>query len=256
LNLDAVLARNPQVVCIDDLAALDSGGRPRLEAVPTLLSAGITVLATLHLLSVRSAAEAVSGLLGRPVSGPLIEDELLNMFDELEVVDLPPHELLQRIAQDAILTPAERALAMQQELRPSVLATLRESALRIVADHVDRQFMAELRENDGIYPSEVRARVVLCLTVVPGMQERIRATARYAHMQDGTFAVVTVRKPGLSEDEKALMGGYAALTHQLGGEGGRSRRLWPGSSSSRWRQKSSWGTAVAPAGSCGTRPAS
>ncbi len=105
LDVDAVLARNPEVVCIDDLTALDTNGRPRLEAVPALLSAGITVLATLHLLSLRSAAEAVSRLLGRSLSRPVIEDELLDMIDEFELVDLPPDDLLQRIREKAILTP-------------------------------------------------------------------------------------------------------------------------------------------------------
>ncbi|HEY4865817.1 MAG TPA: hypothetical protein VIK45_09950 [Candidatus Dormibacteraeota bacterium] len=218
LDVEAVLARNPQVVCLDDLAELDSKGRPRLEAVPTLLRAGITVLATLHLLSVQSAAAAVSSLLGTTMAGPLIPDELLGMFDELEVVDVPPAELLQRIAEDAILSPAERAQAMQQELRPSVLAMLRETALRIVADHVDRQFVAELREGQWSWPYEVRARIALCLPVLPGLEQRIRGAARYAREQDATFAVVSVRKPGLSEDEKALLGAYTTLTHQLGGE--------------------------------------
>jgi K+-sensing histidine kinase KdpD len=218
LDPEGVLARNPQVVCIDDLAGLDSKGRPQLEAVPRFLSAGITVLATLHLLSVRSAAEAVSGLLDRPPTGPLIEDELLGMIDELEVVDVPPDELLQRIAEDAILTPAQRALAMQQELRPPVLSTLRETALRMCADYVDRQFVKDQREADGSSPAEVRGRIVLCLAVRPHFEERIRAAARYAHALDATFTVVAVRKPGLSEDEKRLLGGYAALTHQLHGE--------------------------------------
>jgi two-component system sensor histidine kinase KdpD len=218
LDVEAVLARNPQVVCLDDLAELDSKGRPRLEAVPILLRAGITVLATLHLLSVQSAAAAVSSLLGRTRAGPLIPDELLGMFDELEVVDVPPAELLQRIAEDGILSPAERAVAMQQELRPSVLAMLRETALRIVADHVDRQFVAELREGQWSWPYEVRARIALCLPVLPGLEQRIRGAARYAREQDATFAVVSVRRPGLSEDEKALLGAYTTLTHQLGGE--------------------------------------
>jgi two-component system sensor histidine kinase KdpD len=218
LDVEAVLARNPQVVCIDDLEGPDSQGRPRLEAVPRLLSAGITVLATLHLLSVRSAAEAVSGLLDRPLTGTLVEDDFMNMIDELEVVDVPPEELLERIAEDRILTPAQRALAMQEELRPGVLATLRETALRICADHVDRQFVQDLRETGGGAQAEVRGRIVLCLAVRPDSEERIRAAARYARMQDATFTVVSVRKPGLSEEEKRLLGSYAALTHRLQGE--------------------------------------
>jgi two-component system, OmpR family, sensor histidine kinase KdpD len=187
LDLEVVLARNPQVVCIDDLEGLDGRGRPRLEAVPRLLSAGITVLATLHLLSMRSAALAVSGLLDRGMTGPLIDDELLRVIDELEVVDVPPDELLQRIAEHGILTPAQQAMAMQQQLRPSVLAALRETALRMCADQVDRQFIDDLPANDGTSPMEVRGRIVLCLPVQRGLEERIRTAARYAHEQDATF---------------------------------------------------------------------
>jgi two-component system, OmpR family, sensor histidine kinase KdpD len=218
LDLESVLARNPEVVCIDDLSRLDNQGRPRLEAVPVLLAAGITVLATLHLLSVRSAAAAVSRLLDRPLTGPVVEDEFLDLIDELEVVDVPPQDLLQRIAENGVLTPAEQATAMQQELRPPVLAMLRETALRMCADHVDRQFIEDLRESDGSSPAEVRGRIVLCLPVQPGLEERIRAAAKYAQRQDATFTVVSVRRPGLSEAEKSLLGGYAALTHQLHGE--------------------------------------
>jgi K+-sensing histidine kinase KdpD len=218
LDLEAVLARNPEVVCIDDLSALDSQGRPRLEAVPMLIAAGITVLATVHLLSVRSAAAAVSRLLDLPLRGPVIEDEFLGMIDELEVMDVPPQDLLQRIAENGVLTPAQQATAMQQELRPPVLAMLRETALRMCADHVDRQFIQDLRESDGSSSAEVRGRIVLCLPVQPGLEERIRAAAQYAQRQDATFTVVSVRQPGLSEAEKSLLGGYVALTHQLHGE--------------------------------------
>ena len=218
LDVDAVLARNPQVVCIDDLTGLDVHGRPRLEAVHTLLDAGITVLGTLHLLSVRSAAEAVSHLLGRPLNRPVIGDELLDSIDEFELVDLPPDEALRRIREKAILTPAQLARAMQQELRPQVLATLREMLLRLAADRVDRQFVRELREADGGSSAEVRGRIVLCLPVRPGLDDRVRGAAAYAQAQDATFTVVSVRRPGLTGEEKTVLGTYAALTHQLGGE--------------------------------------
>lgn len=218
LDVDAVLARNPEVVCIDDLTGLDVHGRSRLEAVPGLLGAGITVLATLHLLSLRSAAEALARLLGRPPHRPVIGDELLDTIDEFELVDLPPDELIRRIREKAILTPAELALAMQQELRPPVLAMLREMLLRLCADHVDRQFVRELREADGGSTADVRGRIVLCLPVRPRLEERIRAAARYAQAQDATFTVVSVRRPGLTEEEKVLLGTYAALTHHLKGE--------------------------------------
>jgi two-component system sensor histidine kinase KdpD len=218
LDVDAVLARNPEVVCIDDLADRDRDGRLRIDDVPRLLAAGITVLATLHVLSVRSAAEAVAGLLGRPQTRPVIEDDVLRVIDEFELVDSPPDELLERIRQNCVLSPAQQAVAMQRELRPAILATLRETALRMTADHVDRQFVEDLRQADGGSPAEVRGRIVLCLPVRAGLEARVQAAAKYARAQDATFTVVTVRPPGLSEPEKRLLGAYAALTHQLNGE--------------------------------------
>jgi K+-sensing histidine kinase KdpD len=218
LDVDAVLARNPEVVCIDDLAGPTTDGEVRIDVVPRLLHAGITVLATVHMLSVRSAADAVSSLLGRPPKAVVIEDELLGMVSEWEIVDLPPTELIERIREDAILTPSQLARAMQQELRPSVLGMLRESALRMIADHVDRQFVEELRSVDGNQTAEVRGRVVLSLAAKPGFEDRIRKTAQYAHAHDATFAVVTVRPPGLSQEDRRLLGAYSTLTHQLRGE--------------------------------------
>ena len=230
LDVDAVLARNPDVVCVDDLTATDTDGDMVINAVPRLLRAGITVLATLHLLSVRSAAEGVSTLVGGVLDRPLIDDEYLGLVDDWEVVDLPPGDLLQRIRANALLTPAQLSVAMQRELRPSVLAMLRESALRMIADHVDRRFVEDMREatgsvagvrglsGDGSRRAEVRGRIVLCLRLQPGLEDRIRNAATYAHAQDATFTVVTVRPAGLSESDKALLGTYSTLTHQLRGE--------------------------------------
>jgi len=88
LDVAAILARNPEVACIDDLMDVDTARRPRIESVPRLLDAGITVLATLHLLSVRSAASAVAGMLGEQPPEPLLGDEVFDRIDELEYVDI------------------------------------------------------------------------------------------------------------------------------------------------------------------------
>lgn len=216
LDVAALLARNPEVACIDDLMGLDDSGRPRVESVPRLLSAGITVLATLHLLSLRSAAAAVSGMLGDSLPEPLLDDEFFNQIDEVEYVDITPEDLLARIKQHAILTPAQLAAGMQRELRPAVLGILRETALRMTAEHMDRQLSGYLPTTQA--PLEFRGRIVLGLPVAAGMEERIRAVARYAMSQGAKLSVVTVRTRRLRDEEKAWLGGYASVTHQLGGQ--------------------------------------
>jgi two-component system, OmpR family, sensor histidine kinase KdpD len=219
LDVEKLLARNPQVACIDDLAASDSEGRPVFENVPRLLAAGITVLATLHLLSIESAATTFAGLAGPPAaSQPLVDDSFLATIHELELVDLPPDDLLDRLRSRPVLVPAALAVAMQRELRPDVLDALRELAFRVIADHTDRDLLSYLAENKIPTRWEVRGRIVLCLPPKPGLEERITAAGRYAAAMDAMFTAVTVRTAALGPEEKEMMGGYAALTHKLGGE--------------------------------------
>jgi len=216
LDVEAVLARNPEVVCIDDLMGLDLSGWPRIESVPRLLAAGIVVLSTLHLLSVRSAAAAVADLRGEPPPEPLLGDAVLDQIDEIEYVDITPEDLLRRIRDQAILTPAQLAVGMQRELRPAVLNVLRESALRMTAEHMDRKMSAYLPLTHS--PLEFRGRIVLCLSIEQGLEERIRSVARYAASQGAKLTVVAVRTRQLSDVEKGWLGAYATLSHQLHGE--------------------------------------
>ena len=216
LDVAAVLARNPEVVCIDDVMAPDVSGRPAFESVPRLLAAGVTVLATLHLLSLRSAATAIAGVLAERLPEPLLGDDFFNQIDEIEYVDITPEDLLARIKEGSILTPAQIAVAMQRELRPAVLAILRETALRMTAEHMDRQLPRYLPA--GQPPLEFRGRIVLALPIAAGMGDRIRAVALYAATQGSKLSVVSVRTHALSDDEKRWLGEYASLTHQLAGE--------------------------------------
>jgi two-component system sensor histidine kinase KdpD len=214
LDVEAVLARNPEVVCIDDLVGPDTADRPRFDSVPRLLAAGITVLATLHVLSVHSAATSVAEMMGEAPAGPILDDAVLELIDELEIVDITPEDLLVRIREHSVLTPAQLALAMQRELRPAVLRILRETTLRIIAEHTDRQLAGYL----PAAPLEFRGRIVLCLSIRSGLEDRIRLAARSAAAQDAKFTVVTVRTRSLSDKEKELLGAYAALTYQLKGQ--------------------------------------
>jgi two-component system, OmpR family, sensor histidine kinase KdpD len=218
LDADAVLARNPEVVCIDDLAEVDADGRPSLESVSRLLAAGITVLATVHVLSIKSTATAFASMLGEGPPRPLIEDGALEAIDELELVDITPANLLQRLREQRVLSPAERAVALQRDLRLTALEALRESAFRVIAEHADRQLVGFMRESGVEAPWEVRGRIVLCIAAQRDLERRIRRAHAYAAAQDAKFAVVSVRTRQLTDEEKEWMGGYAALTHQLGGE--------------------------------------
>jgi two-component system sensor histidine kinase KdpD len=218
LDLDAVLARNPDVVCIDDLAEVDLDGKPRIEQVARLLAAGITVLATVHLLSIKSMAAAYASMVGGSTPRVLVDDSALEAMDELELIDITPVDLLQRLREQSVLRPAELAVALQRELRVAMLEALRESAFRVIADHADRQLVGFMRESGVQVPWDVRGRIVLGVPVERGLENRIRRAAAYAELQDAEFSVVSVRTRQLTDEQKEWMGAYAALTHQLGGE--------------------------------------
>jgi len=157
-------------------------------------------------------------MLGGIAPGALIDDSALEAIDELELVDITPADLLERLREKPVLRPAELAVALQRELRLTVLEALRESAFRVIADNADRQLVGFMRESGAQVPWEVRGRIVLAVPVARGLENRIRRAAAYAQIQDAKFSVVSVRTRTQSDEQKEWMGGYAALTHQLGGE--------------------------------------
>lgn len=218
LDLDALLARNPEVVCIDDLNGADTEGRPRAEAIPRLLLAGFTVLGTLHLLDLAGVRKSYASLLKDRSPGTVVGDDVLPQIDELEMVDVTPAVLLERLRRGEIMPPAEAARALQVEFRPQVLAALREMAFRVVAEHTDRRLLAYMRERQIEAPWEARPRVVACIPPRPGMADQLEQVAAHADRHDSPLAVVSVRPSRLSESQRRWLGEYAALVHQKGGE--------------------------------------
>ncbi|MHB8572960.1 MAG: hypothetical protein ACYDAY_08400 [Candidatus Dormibacteria bacterium] len=212
LDPEAVMARNPEVVCVDDVAAPDVSGQPVYLALPGLLAAGITVLGTLHALDLREIALATTAVTRRGSSIGVIDDQVLALVDELEVVDIAPADLLERLRRGAILTPAEVARGLQGELRPEVLQVLREASLRLVAAHIGGQAPAGVDQ-----PMSAAGRVVLCLPPEPGLEAVVRAVAGHASRQEMAFEVVVVGRRSMPARQRELLGAYASITHQESG---------------------------------------
>jgi two-component system sensor histidine kinase KdpD len=218
LDVEALLSRNPEVVVIDELNGLDTQGRLRAEALSRLVGAGITVLGTLHLLDLASVRESYAPLLKERAPGSELSDEVLTSIDELEIVDVTPAVLIERLRRGEIMSPAEAARALQAEFRPQILSALREMAFRLVAEHTDRRLVAYMRERKIEEPWEARPRLVACIPPRPGMEPMIERMARFATRTAGQFTVVSVRPPRLSEAERRWLGEYAALVHREQGE--------------------------------------
>ena len=218
LDIEALLSRNPEVAVIDELNGLDTEGRLRAEWLTRLVEAGITVLGTLHLLDLASVRETYAPLLKERAPGSALPDDVLTRIDELEIVDVTPAVLLERLRRGEIMSPADAARALQAEFRPQILSALREMAFRLIADHTDRRLVAYMHERKIEEPWEARPRLVACIPPRPGMEARIRRMATFAARVAAQLTVVSVRPPKLSEPERRWLGEYAALVHREGGE--------------------------------------
>ncbi len=216
VDVDALLRRNPEVACLDDLAGVDTLGRPITESVQRLLRAGMMLIATLHLTDLRSTVEGMGAMLGgRPEH--IVDDSFLDQVTELEIVDITPSLLDERLRRGEIVPASEAAQARTRGFRPEVLASLRELAFRMLAEHTDRRLVAYMRDRGIESPWEVKPRVMLCVPPRPGMEDVIAGTAALAARLDGKMTAVTVRDRQRSEQEMQLLGTYAALTHQADG---------------------------------------
>jgi two-component system, OmpR family, sensor histidine kinase KdpD len=214
LDTAAVLARRPEVVCVDDLTAGTTTAERRFAAARRLADAGLTVIGTVQL----------GRLGGTPEGGPaafLDEPALLALADEIELVDVWPSILIDRVRRGEIVPPDQVEAALTTTYEPAALRAARERAFRLVAEHGERRLAAYQGEEltrPGLPEPERPPSILACAAPWPGMAPLIRRSASLAAQVDGVFRAAAVRlsQPGTEEDQ--LLAGYAALTEQLGGE--------------------------------------
>jgi two-component system sensor histidine kinase KdpD len=108
--------------------------------------------------------------------------------------------------------------ALQGSYRPTMLATLRELTFRRVAQHTDRRLLSYMASKRIAAPWEARPRVLVCVPPLPGQGRLLTTAARFAARRDDALTAISVRTDHRTDAEKKLLGGYAALIHQLGGE--------------------------------------
>ena len=199
VDIDAVLARNPQVVCVDELAALSASRESSRTDLDRLIDAGITVIATVHV-------------------ADMIDQSVLDLAADIELVDVPASTLIERVDAGDIVAPAYVDAALRGEFSDENLAHLREQAFRMVAWHADHQQVQRLRDRGEAAQWEVHPRVMACVAPRPGMERLIRRAAGLAASLDTDFRAVTVRAIEGTSAGAALLSRYAALTEQLGGQ--------------------------------------
>ena len=220
MDTEAILARRPDVALVDELAHTNVPGSrnvKRWQDIAELLDAGITVLSTVniqHLESLNDVVEEITGVKQRET----VPDEVVRRADELQLVDLTPDALRNRLARGDVY-PAERIdTALANYFRPGNLAALRELALAWLADRVE-EGLAKYRERHGIdQPWETRERVLVALTGSRDGDRLVRRAARMAQRMHGDLvAVHVIPQDGLAAPSAALLQKQRDLVEQFGG---------------------------------------
>ena len=222
MDVDAVLARRPQVALVDELAHTNVPGSPRpkrWQDVELLLEAGIDVISTVniqHLESVNDVVEAITGIPQRET----VPDSVVRAADQVELVDMTPEALRRRMAHGNIYAPEMIDATLGNYFRTGNLTALRELALLWLADSVD-EGLQRYREQHGIEGTwETRERVVVALTGGPEGETLIRRAARIAARATGgeqLLAVHVARSDGLAGASVAALTKQRVLVESLGG---------------------------------------
>jgi two-component system sensor histidine kinase KdpD len=220
MDVDAVLARHPQVALVDELAHTNVPGsrnEKRWQDVDELLEAGIDVISTLniqHLESLNDVVEQITSVKQRET----IPDGVVRRADELQLVDLTPLALRNRLARGDVYAAERIDTALANYFRPGNLSALRELALAWLADRVD-EGLAEYRRRHGIeQPWETRERILVALTGSSDGERLVRRAARIAQRSKGDLvAVHVVPQDGLAAPSAQLLAEQRELVEELGG---------------------------------------
>jgi two-component system sensor histidine kinase KdpD len=220
-NLDAALARKPQVLLLDELAHTNlTGSRhtKRWQDVLELLDAGIEVHTTLNVQHVESLNDVIAQITHIQVR-ETVPDALLDRADEIELVDVSLEELLGRLRDGKVYVPAMAERAVRHFFQPGNLLALRELALLSTARRVDTEMQAWRHEHGVGEAAPVAEHVLVCVGPSPVSAVLVRAAKRMAAGLRATWTAATVETPGqlrLSADDRARIGRHLRLAEQLG----------------------------------------
>ncbi|TDV12216.1 sensor histidine kinase [Paraburkholderia caballeronis] len=198
-DLDAALARKPQLLLVDELAHSNVPGSRHLKRwqdVHELLDAGIDVYTTVNVQHLESLNDVVGQITGIRV-WETVPDRVFDRADEVTLVDLPPEELLDRMRDGKVYLPQQAERAVRNFFRKGNLIALRELALRRTADRVDAQ-MREYRADQSIERIwQARERIIVCVGPGPESATLVRSAARLAASLKADWLAVYVETPKL-----------------------------------------------------------
>jgi two-component system sensor histidine kinase KdpD len=221
LDVDAVLRRCPALVLVDEFAHTNAAGsrHPRRYLdVEEILDAGIDVYTTLNIQHLESLNDVVAQVTGVVVH-ETVPDRVLDEAAEIEVIDLPPDELLVRLKEGKVYIPEQAKRAIQKFFRKGNLSALREMVLRRAAERVDDQMRAYMRTRSIPGPWQAGERLLVCISPSPLAEKLVRTTRRLADELNAEWIAVYVEvatKPELNLANRERIGKTMQLAEELG----------------------------------------
>ncbi len=221
MDLDAILAARPQLVLVDELAHTNAPGSrhlKRYQDVEELLDAGIDVYTTLNVQHIESLNDVVAQITGVIVAEK-VPDRVIDEASEIELVDLAPPELIQRLREGKVYVPEMAARAIVQFFNEGNLYALRELALRRAAERVDEQMLAYMQTRAIPGPWAAGESLMVCIGPGPLSERLVRTARRQADRLNAPWSALYVETPShhrLSKDSKEQVSRTLQLAEKLG----------------------------------------
>jgi two-component system, OmpR family, sensor histidine kinase KdpD len=223
MDLDAILARRPRLVLVDELAHTDAPGSrhpKRYLDVEELIAAGIDVYTTLNIQHLESLNDVVARITRIRIR-ETVPDSIIDRADDIEVVDLTPEDLIQRLKEGRVYVPQQAERAVRHYFQPGNLTALRELALRCTAQRVDEQMVTYMQAHAIAGPWAAGERVLVGVNEDPSCPAVVRYARRLADRLRAPWTAVNIetsRTHRLSDAGRNRISECLRLAQRLGGD--------------------------------------
>jgi two-component system sensor histidine kinase KdpD len=223
MDLDAIIARRPQIAIVDELAHTNAAGSrhpKRYLDIEELLNSGIDVYSTVNVQHIESLNDVIAQITRVHVR-ETVPDSIFDKADAVELVDLTPEDLIQRLKEGKVYVPKQAERALEHFFSPANLTALRELALRRTAERVDEQLLSEMQARAIPGPWAAGERILVCVSEDPRAAGLVRYAKRLSDRLHGPLTalyVETRRSLQLAEVERDRIADTLRLAQALGGE--------------------------------------
>lgn len=223
MNLDAIIARRPQIAVVDELAHTNAPGSrhpKRYLDVEELLANGIDVYTTVNVQHIESLNDVVAQITRIRVR-ETVPDSIFDRADSVELIDLTPEDLIARLKEGKIYIPKQAERALEHFFSPANLTALRELALRRTAERVDEQLLVQMQAGAIAGPWPAGERVLVCVSEDPRAAALVRYAKRLADRLHGPWTALyleTRRSLQLTEEQRDRIADTLRLAQSLKGE--------------------------------------